>query len=181
MKAVANKEALSVELMKELNWLTIGNLFQADYYQSYKEAGQQIGEFKVKNNRILLTLPNGEKQYVEPLSNENNVKLNMDLLVRQLSLSEKSGIEKASYLAQELWLHQPFIDGNKRTARLLINFLTMKEGFPLFTYEEKGVCFNEMLVKQYTLRKSGLIQDFIEESLYQQMISLLDIDEYNSY
>ena len=57
----------------------------------------------------------------------------------------------------------------------------MKEGFPLFTYEEKGVCFNEMLVKQYTLRKSGLIQDFIEESLYQQMISLLDIDEYNSY
>ena len=92
MKAVANKEALSVELMKELNWLTIGNLFQADYYQSYKEAGQQIGEFKVKNNRILLTLPNGEKQYVEPLSNENNVKLNMDLLVRQLSLSEKSSI-----------------------------------------------------------------------------------------
>lgn len=180
LNAVAKQEPLSVELIKELNWLIIGNLFQDDYYQSYKEAGQKFGDFKVKNNRILLIHSNGEKQYVEPLSNEKNVKSNMELLIRQLSLSEKSGIEKASYLAQELWLHQPFIDGNKRTARLLINFITMKEGFPLFTYEEKGAYFNDMLVNQYTLRKNGLIQNFIEESIRKQILTLLNINE-NKY
>lgn len=35
LNAVINKERLSIELIKELNWLIVGNLFQDDYYLSY--------------------------------------------------------------------------------------------------------------------------------------------------
>ncbi|REC65509.1 hypothetical protein DRF58_17890 [Epilithonimonas hispanica] len=98
----------------------------------------------------------------------------MQMLFRRIEMSKTNVIKKSSLLAQEIWLNQPFIDGNKRTARLLINFLTMKEGFPLFTYENKGAFFNDMLVTQYTERKIGLIEDFITESLENRINELLD-------
>lgn len=174
LKAVREKEPLSIELMKELNWLTIGNLFQDDYYLSYKDKGQNVGGFKVVNNRIQITTPNGITQKIEPLSNPENVSINMQMLIRRIDMSEKNVIEKSSLLAQDIWLNQPFIDGNKRTARLLINFMTMKEGFPLFTYENKGAFFNDMLVTQYTEHKAGLIENFITESLENRINELLD-------
>ena len=176
LNAVREKEPLSIELIKELNWLTIGTLFQDDYYLSYKENGQKFGDFKVKNNRMKITTSNGKEAFVEPLSNPNNVLLNMQMLIKRIENSEKNVIEKASFLAQEIWLHQPFIDGNKRTARLLINFMTMKVGFPLFTYEKKGAYFNDMLVNQYTNQKAGQIQNFITESLENRINKLLDLD-----
>lgn len=174
LKAVREQEPLSIELMKELNWLTVGTLFQDDYYLSYKDKGQKVGDFKAVNNRIQITTSNGNTQKIEPLSNPENVNINMQMLFRRIDMSETNVIKKSSLLAQEIWLNQPFIDGNKRTARLLINFLTMKEGFPLFTYENKGAFFNDMLVTQYTERKAGLIENFITESLENRINELLD-------
>lgn len=128
MKAVREQEPLSIDLIKELNWLTIGTIFQDDYYFSYKEQGQKYGDFKVKNNRIMITTSDGKEALIEPLSSPDNVAINMKMLLLQIENSDKNVIEKAAFLAQEIWLHQPFIDGNKRTARLLVNFLTMKKG-----------------------------------------------------
>ena len=176
VKAVTNKEPLSIELIKELNWLTIGTLFSDDYYLSYKENGQKYGEFKIKNNRIMITTADRQQAFIEPLSNPENVHLNMKMLIARIENSNKDVIEKSAFLAQEIWLNQPFIDGNKRTARLLINFLTMKEGFPLFTYDKKGAYFNDMLVNQYTQQEPGLIQNFISDSLQNRMNDILDFE-----
>lgn len=180
MKAVSENEPLSVELIKELNWLTIGSLFQDDYYFSYKEKGQKYGDFKIKNNRIMIVTSDKKEVFIEPLSTPDNVLINMKMLIQRIQNSEKNVIEKSAFLAQEIWLNQPFIDGNKRTARLLINFMTMKEGFPLFTYENKGVFFNDILVTQYTERKPDLIQNFISESLENRMNELLDFNNRKS-
>jgi prophage maintenance system killer protein len=103
----------------------------------------------------------------------------MKTLVHQINNSPKDVIDKAAFLAQEIWLHQPFIDGNKRTARLLINFLTMKEGYPLFSYTEKGIYFNDMLVQQYVSQKSGLIQNFITETLENRMKEIISENQQN--
>lgn len=176
LNAVINKEELSIELLKELNWLTIEPLFLSDYYLSYKEAGQKFGEFKIKNNRILITLPNGTEHLIEPLSTPKSVATNMNLLISRIKISDANIIDKASFLAQEIWLHQPFIDGNKRTARLLVNFLTMKEGFPLFAYNDKGAYFNDVLINQYTSKSSGLIQEFITQMLRNRINELLNQD-----
>lgn len=180
LNAVREKEPLSIELIKELNWLTIGALFQDDYYLSYKEKGQKYGDYKVKNNRIMITSSNGQTEFLEPLSSPENVSINMQMLIKRIEMSDKNIIEKSAFLAQEIWLNQPFIDGNKRTARLLINFMTMKEGFPLFTYENKGALFNDMLVNQYTQRKVGLIEGFITESLENRINELLDLGNNKS-
>ncbi len=177
LKAVTNKEELSLKLIKELNWLTINSLYQDDYYFSYKEAGQVVGEFKAKNNRIQITLPSGRNDIIEPLSNFQNVELNMKMLIKRIENSEADVIKKASFLAQEIWLHQPFIDGNKRTARLLINFLTMKQGFPLFTYEDKGDYFNHMLINQYLNQKKGQIENFISNALKNRINEILQVNK----
>lgn len=177
LEAITNKEKLSIDLIKELNWLIISSLYQDDYYYSYKEAGQKAGEFKIKNNRIQITLSDGRQMNIESLSSPKSVELNMKMLLKRLENSKANTITKASFLAQEIWLHQPFIDGNKRTARLLINFLTMKEGFPLFTYEDKGAYFNDMLVNQYVSKKPGLIENFIKKALESRINELLESNQ----
>jgi Fic family protein len=41
INAVIIKEPLTIELIKELNWLCIGLLYQDDYYLSYKKEAQK--------------------------------------------------------------------------------------------------------------------------------------------
>jgi Fic family protein len=173
IKAVNNKEELSIELIKELNWLVIGTLYQDDSYLSYKNAGQQIGEFKIADNLIEIMVGE-EKQQIKPLSNPSNIQLNMKMVISRIENSQVSVIEKASFLAQEIWLHQPFIDGNKRTARLMVNFLTMKEGYPLFSYENGGQLFNHYLVQQYIRKENNLIKNLIIEQVKNRMIHLIE-------
>lgn len=181
INAVINKEPLSIELIKELNWLCLGLLYQDDYYLSYKKEGQKQGNFKVKNNRIEITLSNGEVIFRNPISTEKTVETNIKMLVKQIENNEKDVIDKAAFLAQEIWLHQPFMDGNKRTGRLLINFLTMKEGFPLFAYNDKGVLFNSMLVEQCVYSKPNLIQDFISNALINRMEEIIKLKPNNPF
>jgi Fic family protein len=167
--AIKNKEELSVKLMLELNWLTIGRLWNEDYYLASKEKGQLVNEFKKSQNVISIKKNGVEVEQILPLSNPDNVLHNMNILIATVSKSDKDTIEKASYLAQEVWLHQPFVDGNKRTGRLLINFLLMKEGFPLFTFELKNKNYNSLLVEQYYDGKSNLIQDYITKTLSEKL------------
>jgi Fic family protein len=169
INAVVNDEPLSVDLIKELNWLCVGLLFHDDYYISYKKEGQKYGDFKVKNNRIEITTTDGKLLYIEPESTEKTVTTNMNMLIKRIEMSEKDVIEKAAFLAQEIWLHQPFFDGNKRTARLLINFLTMKAGYPLFAYDKKGEMFNHLLVEQAVHGKADLLKNFITNALIDRM------------
>jgi len=91
--------------------------------------------------------------------------------------SEANVLEKAVYLAQEIWIHQPFVDGNKRTGRLLINFLLMKEGFPLFSYDTENLNYNSLLVEQYYESKPDLVKNYIVETLSKKMIT--DIEAFS--
>ena len=172
--AVKNKEELSIKLILELNWLTINNLWNDDYYNAAKEKGQRINKFKISQNVISIKKNNIEIDKIIPLSESNTVHLNMMLLLTTIASSDKSTIEKAAFLAQEIWLHQPFVDGNKRTGRLLINFLLMKEGFPLFTFNEKNSNYNSLLVEQYYDSKPNLIQNYIEKTMSNQLHTLID-------
>ncbi len=163
--AVKNKEELSINLLLELNWLSIGNLWNDDYYLDAKEKGQEKGTFKISPNVISIKKNNIEIEKIMPLSSPKNVSENMDELIKKINSSDKNTIEKAVFLAQEIWLHQPFVDGNKRTGRLLINFLLMKEGFPLFTYNNPNSNYNSLLVEQYYDQKPDLIKNYIIETL----------------
>ena len=170
LKAVSDKEELSVNFIKELNSIVLSFLWKDDdTYISSKEKGQKLNSFKIVQNVIVIS--KGEKLFkkVEPLSSPHNVEQNMVGLVDALNNSKKDVLIKSVILAKEIWLHQPFVDGNKRTARLLINFLTMKKGFPLFVYDDKHLNYNNLLVKEYIEEKQNLVFNYIKDSLIKEM------------
>lgn len=167
--AVKNKEELSVKLILELNWLCIGSLWNEDYYTNAKEKGQLQNQFKMSQNVISIKQNGVEKEKIMPLSSPDNVQKNMENLIENVNKSEASVLDKAVFLAQEIWIHQPFVDGNKRKGRLLINFLLMKEGFPLFSYNAENMNYNSLLVEQYYNSKPGLVKNYIVKTLSKKM------------
>ena len=170
--AVRNNEELSLELILALNWLAIGSLWNEDYYMNAKEKGQQINTFKISQNVISVKKNNVEIDKIIPLSSPIDVIENMKHLIETIAKSDKNYIEKASFLAQAIWLHQPFVDGNKRIGRLLINFLLMKEGFPLFAFTNQN--YNSLLVEQYYDGTPNLIENYIQEMLSSRLQTLIE-------
>ncbi len=53
----------------------------------------------------------------------------------------------------------------------------MKEGFPLFVFEDKSRNYNSLLVEQYLDKKPGLIEDYIEKALIKTLKRALDIEK----
>ena len=174
--AVKNNEELSNNLLLELNWLCIGSLWNEDYYLDAKEKGQEKGTFKISPNVISIKKNTIEIEKITPLSTPENVLENMTALVEQINSSTKNLLDKAVFIAQEIWLHQPFVDGNKRTGRLLINFLLMKEGFPLFSYNNKKWNYNSLLVEQYYDQKPDLIKNYIVETLTAKLEAAIELN-----
>jgi len=171
LKAVREKEELSIELMLELNWLTLSYLWKyEDMYFNAKSKGQKENEFKISNNKIKITRDGIKIEEIIPLSTPKTVKENMQYLIKTINQSKgKLVVEKSVYLAQEIWLHQPFVDGNKRTGRLLINFLLMKKGYPLFVFDSEKNNYNSLLVEQYMEHKTDLVINYIKEKLKVEM------------
>jgi Fic family protein len=110
-----------------------------------------------------------EKEKIMPLSSPEDVQENIEDLIENVNKSKASVLDKAVFLAQEIWIHQPFVDGNKRTGRLLINFLLMKEGFPLFSYDTENLNYNNLLVEQYYDSKPDIVKNYIAETLSKKM------------
>ncbi|MBC7439342.1 MAG: Fic family protein, partial [Flavobacterium sp.] len=167
--AAKNKEELTVDLILELNWLTLSSLWNEDYYLNAKEKGQLRNEFKTSQNVVSIKQNGVEKEKIMPLSSPENVFENMKILIERVNASNKNVLEKAVFLAQEIWIHQPFVDGNKRTGRLLINFLLIKEGFPLFSFDNENLNYNSLLVEQFYNSKPDLIKNYIIETLSNKM------------
>ena len=179
--AAKNQELLSVSLMLELNWLSLGSLWNEDYYLNAKEKGQLPNEFKISQNVISIKQNGVEKEKIMPLSSPENVNQNMIDLINTVNKSKKNVVDKCAYLAQEIWIHQPFVDGNKRTARLLINFLLLKEGYPLFAFNHKTLNYNSLLVEQFYGSKPDLIKNYIIESLSEKMKNaVLEFEKINN-
>lgn len=173
---VTNKEQLSIELIIALNWMSIGSLWNEDYYSNAKEKGQVQNQFKVNQNVISLKQNGVEKAKIIPLSSPKNIQKNMDTLIEKVNNSDASVLDKAIFLAQEIWIHQPFVDGNKRTRRLSITFLLMKEGFPLFSYDDLNMNYNSLLVEQYYDSKPDLIKNYLAATLSKKIND--DIDTF---
>jgi len=78
--AVKNKEELSIKLILELNWLSIGSLWNEDYYSNAKEKGQVQNEFKISQNVISIKQNGVEKERIMPLSSPDDVQKNIKIL-----------------------------------------------------------------------------------------------------
>jgi Fic family protein len=83
-------------------------------------------------------------------------------------------VEVASALHVDFVKIHPFVDGNGRTARLLLNFELMKHGFPPIVIEKKRrLNYYSALDKAHTMNKytdfSRIVVDHLEQTLVQYL------------
>ena len=85
-------------------------------------------------------------------------------------------VERASRLHTDLVKIHPFIDGNGRTARVLLNFELIKDGYPIVIIRNKDRArYYESLDKAHT---TGDYDDFIKlvsESLNKSLNLYLEL------
>jgi len=81
------------------------------------------GKYKTSQNRILGSKLKTTSPY--------KVHSEMDKLIYEISENKDfNAIELAAYAHHELVRIHPFVDGNGRTARLLMNLILMRDGYP---------------------------------------------------
>jgi len=128
-QVVREKQPLSERLIKELHAM----LFERnETYEVENELGQKIkknvlpGKYKQENNYVLL--PDGSKKhYMDPLK---TVDAMQDLIVFYNENKEAlHPIVLASELHTRFVSIHPFVDGNGRVARLILNLVLMQAGY----------------------------------------------------
>ena len=160
---VIDKVALDKKFLLKLNTELLKPYWEWDRfaYYDFKKQGQQLNSYKMTPNIIQINEEDSSFT-ITPLSSISNVDENMNRLIDDFNSSEEPVIKKVAHLAYQIWLHQPFLDGNKRTGRLLISHFLFKEGFPLFVFDDLQDNYNQLLINQYKNQKEGLIeQDYL--------------------
>ena len=127
---VSNQRAVSVSVIKEFNALLlsgVSNTKSIDQFGNPIKKKANPGEYKTLPNHVLQ--PDGKiHYYVEPLQ----VAQQMDELVAWIQKNEdqQHPVILAAIAHYNMVRIHPFDDGNGRGARLLMNLLLIKKGFP---------------------------------------------------
>ena len=109
---VQDKEELSERVVKEINYLILKNI-----------DNENVGKYRAIN--VLIT---GAEH--KPPSHIHLNELMMKLMLDYKSWSDLHPVEQAARLHSEFVKIHPFIDGNGRTSRLLMNLVLMQHGYP---------------------------------------------------
>lgn len=176
--AARNKYPLTEKVLKELNKNVLSSLWGIeDFYTSYKQAGQALGEYKVKGNKIEYQFE-GKEGKIIPESNPENVTDSMKQVIDKTNTSDVHLLKKAAYLAYQVFINQPFPDGNKRTARLLTTYLAMKEGLPLVVFNiQKKTTFNSALIETYLKKDQNIMISFLAKEFTTALYQMIEKDK----
>ena len=173
----ANKYPISERILLSLHDTLLKNSFQIDpVYQSWIESGQELGQFKVKANRIRTTINGTEEYFLTPDPEESRQLINES--IEQYGKSGDPFLVKLSKLVQNVYNAHAFFDGNKRMTRLIIaNQLTVN-GYPLMLPHASQNEYNEALIRGFVDNTHEYILQVIERSFNQQLSA--EIEKYNS-
>lgn len=113
---VSNKEALSERILKEIHYIVLKETvkYGNQYAGTYRNLPVEISGSEFKPPQPYLVQPQMEQLF--NWYNENKNKLHP--------------VEMAALFHFKLVSIHPFIDGNGRTSRLIMNFILMQNGYP---------------------------------------------------
>ena len=173
---IKNKYPLTEKTIKNIN----GNLLSAlwnfeEYYPSWKHHKQELGTYKLINNSIKYVL-DGQQGTIEPISNTGTVEKNMEHVFDE-NKNKTHVIEQSAHLAFQIFINQPFPDGNKRTARLVVAYKLMEAGLPLISFHAEGYHFNEGLLRSHKENSLLPLIKVIETEVKQQLTELIERDK----
>lgn len=173
----ANKYPLSEKILLSLHETLLKNTFQIDpAYTSWIENGQELGQFKVKSNRIKTTIRGHEELFITPEPNQSK-----EMIIGSLSNYQQSNepfLVKLSKLVQNIYNAHAFFDGNKRMTRLIIANQLMVNSYPLLIPHAHQNDYNEALIRGFMSGTHTEILSVIERSFNQQLSA--EIERYNN-
>ncbi|MDP2386615.1 MAG: Fic family protein [Bacteroidota bacterium] len=171
-----NKYPLTDKTLKSFNENLLSALWKFDeYYSSWKQNKQELGAYKIINNSIKYIL-GGEEGIIEPVSNTVTVEENMKKVFNEME-NISDVLERSAYLAYQVWLNQPFPDGNKRTARLSVAYSLLLEGLPLISFKAEGYHFNEGLLRSHKEKSLLPLINVISTEVKQQLTEIMELDK----
>ena len=140
------KEPLSLRLIIEFHSLVLNDDIE------------NRGKFKQSNNEILGTDFETIPYYL--------VEEKLTELIDKFNNSNEDIIRKVSCFHADFEKIHPFIDGNGRTGRLLLNLELMKNGYPIIVIknEDREKYYNALETAQMNLDYS-MITNFVKESI----------------
>jgi len=132
LDVINQKEAISwiEEFIKNKAKIKEGDIIELHRLTLKAISNYWAGKYKISQNRVL-----GSKLKTTP---PYKVHSEMNNLVYKIENNKEfNTIELAAYVHHELVRIHPFVDGNGRTARLLMNLILMREGYPPIVIAKK--------------------------------------------
>lgn len=176
--AARNQYPLTDKILKQVNGDILSSMWGIDdFYYSWKKEGQKIGEYKVKENKIIYSYE-GKEEVIIPVSDTENIANNMLQVIDKTNGYHGHLLKKAAYLSYQIFINQPFPDGNKRTARLMCTYLTIKEGLPLITFNiQKKVNFNTALIETHLRKDQDIMTRFLSTEFTTALYQMIEHNE----
>ena len=111
-----------------------------------------------------------------PQSTPDNVQKNMVNVINKFNNSNHHIIKKTAFLAYQIYINQPFIDGNKRTARLLTTLVTLREGLPFSSFNKlsKKTNFNHSLITTFLKKDNTIFESFLAKVFTTEMAQKIE-------
>ena len=175
LEAVGHKDAFYYieELVKEKVGLT-ENIIKDVHSLVLMDKPQEKGRYRRIPVTILGAVHEPAQPYLVPVLMEQLInEYNEDMKYKHI-------IEKVSLFHLKFESIHPFIDGNGRTGRLLLNLELMKEGYPPINIKFKDrrkyyECFSDYHIKNCdSSMLTNMVTKYIEEEL-EKYISVLEI------
>jgi len=161
-KLAKNNKPISAHVIKEIHSMVL--------------ADQPLERGKYRATDVIIT----GTEYVPPTS--KLVPKEMNKLILDASKSNVHWIEKTAQFHFNLESIHPFIDGNGRTGRLVLNLMLMKKGYPpidiKFTDRKRYYdCFKTQGTTNDTLAMTYLVAEYVEQKLLNQIKLLQDRED----
>jgi len=159
-----NKYPLSSSLLLQIHEVLLKNSFNVDpFYNSWKSKGQELGSFKVADNKIKI----GDEYYDTP--SFDIVVSSMELLLKIYSESIEILPIKLGKLIQNIYNLHPFFDGNKRMTRLIVAHQLLKNEIPLLVFHEYKNSYNQALINGFSQNSNEEITTLLTKMLNKEL------------
>ncbi|HUC38941.1 MAG TPA: Fic family protein [Candidatus Acidoferrum sp.] len=132
----------------------------------------QIREKQVYLYKMNQNSPIGAELSYRPPSHTEVSKL-LDSFIAWYKNSSLNPIEKATVAHYKLYKIHPFLDGNKRMARLIFNKTLLDEGFPLLNVSIEKEKYFEALIESVEKNQVKVLVEFTLRQYYKQVKDFL--------
>ncbi|HLD78192.1 MAG TPA: Fic family protein, partial [archaeon] len=134
---------------------------------------------RMRKKQVYLRVQNAENPFGKEIGYRppNPAALNglIDQFVTWYASTDLNPVEKAALAHYKLYRIHPFLDGNKRMCRLILNKTLLDAGFPLLNISEKKERYFQSLISAVESAAPKGLAEFILKELFRQTKEFLTV------